>query len=134
MAGSTSDIFIYLKSSKYKSLQPIKVLIIPGQTINIEEEETKALNEKKAAAAAAKAAAAAAPKRKAKGKAKPTAEAAATACDDMSAREKIVTVMKKMRTKGFGTTKRSMPMIRPSNRKGPTNTTSKSREMENSNC
>ena len=93
------------------------------------------MNEKKATAAAAEAAAAAAaPKRTAKAKAKQTAEAAATTYDDMNPREKIVTVQKKKRTIGSSTTKRSLPIIRPIRRQGPTHTTSKSRKMENTNC
>ena len=135
MAGSSDDIVIYLKT-KYKSLRPIKILVIPGQTIDVEEEEKKALEEKKAETAEAKAAKAAAkPTAKVRSKAKAKATAAAEVpVAEMSTREQIVAVMKKMRTIGKSTTKRSKSMQQPIYEQEPTTTTSKSRKMEPSNC
>ena len=96
MAASSSDIFIYLKTG-YKSLQPIKILVSPGQTIDVEEVVTKARGEKKAETAeakAAKAAAKATAKATAKAKAKAKTAEVPVAEDEMTYRQKIVHLMK----------------------------------------
>ena len=95
-SSSSNEITIFLTSSKYKTLPMMKVSVSQGQIVNIEEEETKALIEKKEAAAAAAqakaeaaAAAKAAPKISAKAKAKAKAEAKARAAVQATADEAL---------------------------------------------